>query len=91
MGRSQPPSLRDRPSGRGGRRKCAARRGDAGYRRYLSPATPPGSGPDRYFLVVQAVAVEELEVTAATPPALMDFFLFTHAIARAIMYATYER
>ncbi|MGW5464956.1 YbhB/YbcL family Raf kinase inhibitor-like protein [Streptomyces sp. NPDC003996] len=35
---------------------------DAGYRRYIGPATPPGNGPDRYFLVVHAVAVEKLEV-----------------------------
>ncbi|MGW5303615.1 YbhB/YbcL family Raf kinase inhibitor-like protein [Streptomyces griseoluteus] len=64
---------------------------DAGHRRYLGPATPPGNGPDRYFLVVHAVDVEELEVSGTTTPALMDFLLFTHAIARASMFATYER
>lgn len=64
---------------------------DAGHRRYLGPATPPGNGPDRYFLVVHAVDVEELEVSEATAPALMDFLLFTHAIARATMRGTYER
>ncbi|MFJ5274348.1 YbhB/YbcL family Raf kinase inhibitor-like protein [Streptomyces sp. NPDC088358] len=64
---------------------------DAGHRRYLGPATPPGNGPDRYFLVVHAVDVERLEVSEAATPALMDFLLFTHAIARATMYGTYER
>ncbi|MFF1834464.1 YbhB/YbcL family Raf kinase inhibitor-like protein [Streptomyces sp. NPDC058231] len=64
---------------------------DAGYRRYLGPATPPGNGPDRYFLVVHAVDVEELEVSEATTPAYMDFLLFTHAVARATMYGTFER
>ncbi|WP_261994418.1 YbhB/YbcL family Raf kinase inhibitor-like protein [Streptomyces sp. ME109] len=42
---------------------------DAGYRRYLGPATPPGNGPDRYFLVVHAVDVEELDVSETTSPA----------------------
>ncbi|MDX2701430.1 YbhB/YbcL family Raf kinase inhibitor-like protein [Streptomyces sp. NBC_00510] len=64
---------------------------DAGYRRYLGPATPPGNGPDRYFLVVHAVDVEKLDVSEATAPALMEFQLFTHAIARATMYGTFER
>ncbi|WP_432173533.1 YbhB/YbcL family Raf kinase inhibitor-like protein [Streptomyces sp. Tue6028] len=64
---------------------------DAGHRRYLGPATPPGNGPDRYFLVVHAVDVDELPVNETTTPAYMDFLLFTHALARATMYGTYER
>ncbi|MGX1542266.1 YbhB/YbcL family Raf kinase inhibitor-like protein [Streptomyces adustus] len=64
---------------------------DAGHRRYLGPAPPPGNGPDRYFLVVHAVGVRKLDVSGTTSPALMDFLLFTHAIARATMYGTYER
>ncbi|MFH8470903.1 YbhB/YbcL family Raf kinase inhibitor-like protein [Streptomyces sp. NPDC017991] len=64
---------------------------DAGHHRYLGPATPPGNGPDRYFLVVHAVDVEELPVTANATPAYLEFLLFTHAVARATMYGTYER
>jgi Raf kinase inhibitor-like YbhB/YbcL family protein len=64
---------------------------DAGWRRYLGPATPPGNGPDRYFVVVHAVDAEELEVSATSTPAYMDFLLFTHAIARASIYAVFER
>ncbi|MFD3492635.1 YbhB/YbcL family Raf kinase inhibitor-like protein [Streptomyces sp. NPDC058690] len=64
---------------------------DAGHRRYLGPATPPGNGPDRYFLVVHAVDVEKLDVSEEATPAYMDFLLFTHAIARATIYGTYER
>src|SRR5262249_4006476 len=44
---------------------------DAGYRRYLGPATPPGNGPDRYFLVVHAVEVEKLEVSETSTPAYL--------------------
>nr|WP_189701772.1 YbhB/YbcL family Raf kinase inhibitor-like protein [Streptomyces chromofuscus] len=64
---------------------------DAGYRRYLGPATPPGNGPDRYFFVVHAVDVEMLDIDEATTPAYLDFLLFTHAVARATLYGTYER
>ncbi|GHK01240.1 hypothetical protein SY2F82_30370 [Streptomyces sp. Y2F8-2] len=67
---------------------------DAGYRRYLGPATPPGNGPDRYFLVVHAVdveEVEELEVSGTTTPAYLEFLLFGHGLARATLYGTFER
>jgi phosphatidylethanolamine-binding protein (PEBP) family uncharacterized protein len=64
---------------------------DASCRRYLGPATPPGNGPDRYFLLVHAVDVESLEVSDTSTPAYMDFLLFSHALARASMYGTFER
>jgi len=64
---------------------------DASYRSYLGPATPPGTGPDRYFLVVHAVDVDKLEVSETTTPAYLEFLLIGHAIARATMYGTYER
>ncbi|MEU1618720.1 YbhB/YbcL family Raf kinase inhibitor-like protein [Streptomyces sp. NPDC005722] len=90
-----PASVTDLPAGAGDGRDlpggAVTLRNDAGHRRYLGPATPPGNGPDRYFLVVHAVGVDELDVSEATSPALMDFLLFTHAIARATMYGTFER
>jgi Raf kinase inhibitor-like YbhB/YbcL family protein len=64
---------------------------DCGYRRYLGPATPPGNGPDRYFLVVHAADADELDVSPTSTPAYLEFLLFTHAIARATMYGTFER
>jgi phosphatidylethanolamine-binding protein (PEBP) family uncharacterized protein len=63
---------------------------DAGYRRYLGPATPPGNGPDRYFLIVHTVDIQNLEVSE-TSPAYLDFLLFSHAIARATIHGTFER
>ncbi|MER8073482.1 YbhB/YbcL family Raf kinase inhibitor-like protein [Streptomyces sp. NPDC094034] len=90
-----PASVTGLPAGAGdGRRLPGAAvtlANDAGYRRYLGPATPPGNGPDRYFLVVHAVDAEELEVSDSTTPAYLDFLLFSHAIARATMYGTFER
>jgi Raf kinase inhibitor-like YbhB/YbcL family protein len=76
---------RDLPSG------AVTLANDASCRRYLGPATPPGNGPDRYFLLVHAVDVESLEVSDTSTPAYMDFLLFSHALARASMYGTFER
>ncbi|QHA09517.1 hypothetical protein GQF42_09890 [Streptomyces broussonetiae] len=44
-----------------------------------------------HFLVVHAVGVEELNVSGTSTPACLDFLLFTHAIARAAVYGTFER
>jgi Raf kinase inhibitor-like YbhB/YbcL family protein len=90
-----PATVTDLPAGAGDGRDlpggAVTLANDAGYQRYLGPATPPGNGPDRYFLVVHAVDVEELEVSETSTPAYMDFLLFSHAIARATMYGTFER
>ncbi|MEV6590690.1 YbhB/YbcL family Raf kinase inhibitor-like protein [Streptomyces acidicola] len=90
-----PKSVTELPAGMGDGRDlpggAVTPANDAGYRRYLGPAPPPGNGPDRYFLVVHAVDVEELEVSETTSPAYLDFLLFSHAIARATMSGTFER
>ncbi|MEU6772423.1 YbhB/YbcL family Raf kinase inhibitor-like protein [Streptomyces sp. NPDC046759] len=61
------PVVTDLPAGAGGVGDLAGSAvtlpNDAGRRRYLGPAPPPGNGPDRYFPVVHAVDVEELEVS----------------------------
>lgn len=58
-----------------------------GIRVWLRCGVRHGSGWWR----VHAVDVEKLEVSETTTPALMDFLLFTHAIARATLYGTFER
>ena len=90
-----PATVTDLPAGAGDGRDlpggAITLANDAGYRRYLGPATPPGNGPDRYFLVVHAVDVEKLEVSETSTPAYVEFLLFSHAIARATTYGTFER
>ncbi|MFJ6117627.1 YbhB/YbcL family Raf kinase inhibitor-like protein [Streptomyces sp. NPDC092129] len=90
-----PASVTDLPAGAGDGKDlpggAVTRANDAGRRRYLGPATPPGNGPDRYFLVVHALDVEALEVSGETTPAYLEFLLFSHALARATMYGTFER
>jgi Raf kinase inhibitor-like YbhB/YbcL family protein len=90
-----PASVTELPAGAGDGRdlpgSAVTLANDAGYRRYLGPAPPPGNGPDRYFLVVHAVDVEELAVSETSTPAYLDFLLFSHAMARAMIYGTHER
>ena len=63
---------------------------DAGARRYIGAAPPPGHGAHRYFFVVHAVDVEDLGVGADATPAFLGFNLFFHSIGRAIITPTYE-
>ena len=64
---------------------------DAGLRRYVGAAPPPGHGPHRYYIAVHAVDVERLELPQEATPALLGFNLFTHAIARAVIHGTYQQ
>jgi Raf kinase inhibitor-like YbhB/YbcL family protein len=66
-------------------------RNDAGLRRYLGAAPPPGHGPHRYFFVVHAVDVESLGVPDDASNALLGFNLFSHTLARATIVGWYER
>ena len=64
---------------------------DAGMRRYLGAAPPPGHGVHHYYVAVHAVKVEKLELTEDASPAFLGFNLFMNAIARAVIHGTYEQ
>ncbi|MBS4730393.1 YbhB/YbcL family Raf kinase inhibitor-like protein [Mycobacterium sp. SM1] len=64
---------------------------DAGMRRYVGAAPPPGHGPHRYYVTVHAVNVERLDLNEDASPAFLGFQLFQHAIARAFIHGTYEQ
>ncbi|KAA1250384.1 YbhB/YbcL family Raf kinase inhibitor-like protein [Mycobacterium simiae] len=64
---------------------------DAGMRRYVGAAPPPGHGPHRYYVAVHAVGVDKLDLTEDASPAFLGFNLFQHAIARAVIYGTFEQ
>ncbi|MDT7563582.1 MAG: hypothetical protein QOG76_2206 [Pseudonocardiales bacterium] len=63
---------------------------DAGARRFIGAAPPPGHGPHRYYFVVHAVDVEDLGVGEDATPAFLGFNLFFHSIGRARITPTYE-
>lgn len=63
---------------------------DAGAKRFVGAAPPPGHGPHRYYIVVHAVDVDELGVPADATPAFLGFNLFSHTLARAVIVGTHE-
>lgn len=64
---------------------------DAGMRRYVGAAPPAGHGPHRYYITVHAVDVDKLDLLQDASPAFLGFNLFSHAIARAVIYGTHEQ
>ncbi|GAB4586138.1 YbhB/YbcL family Raf kinase inhibitor-like protein [Nocardia sp. IFM 10818] len=66
-------------------------RNDGGFPGYVGAAPPAGHGYHRYFITVHAVDVESLGIPADATPAYLGFNLFSHAIARAQIIATYEQ
>ena len=55
----------------------------------MGAVPPAGHGPHRYIFCVTAVDVPELEVDENTSPAVVNFNLFFHGIARAFLTVTY--
>lgn len=64
---------------------------DAGMRRFVGAAPPPGHGYHRYFVAVHALSVEKLDLAEDASPAYLGFNIFMKAIARAVIHGTYEQ
>ena len=64
---------------------------DAGLKGYVGAAPPAGHGVHYYYVAVHAVDVESLGLPEGATPAYLGFNLFSHAIARAVVVATYEQ
>jgi Raf kinase inhibitor-like YbhB/YbcL family protein len=65
-------------------------RNDTGSPGYAGAAPPPGDQVHRYFFVVHAVDVEDLEVNEQATPAWVAFTLAFHTLARAQIVPTYH-
>jgi Raf kinase inhibitor-like YbhB/YbcL family protein len=63
---------------------------DAGAKRFIGAAPPPGHGPHHYHVVVHAVDVDSLGVPEGATPAFLGFNLFSHTLARAVIIGTHE-
>lgn len=63
---------------------------DGGTDEFLGCAPPAGHGPHRYIFCVTAVDTEELDIDENTSPAVVNFNLFFHGIARAFLTVTHE-
>jgi Raf kinase inhibitor-like YbhB/YbcL family protein len=56
--------------------------------RYIGAAPPPGTGTHRYFIVVDALDVDHLDIPEGATPAVLGFNRHFHALARGILVAT---
>ena len=65
-------------------------RGDAGVRRFIGAAPPPGHGRHHYYFAVHAVDVESLGIDKDVSPAFLGFHLYSHTLARGMIVAWYE-
>jgi Raf kinase inhibitor-like YbhB/YbcL family protein len=63
---------------------------DAGLRRYLGAAPPPGHGLHHYYVVVHAIDTDSLDLPANATPALLSFTILQHTLARATIVPVYE-
>ncbi|MFC7330133.1 YbhB/YbcL family Raf kinase inhibitor-like protein [Marinactinospora rubrisoli] len=92
-----PADVTELPAGAGGadRKGLPAQavtlRNDAGGKRYIGAAPPPGHGPHRYFFAVHAVDVESLGIDDGASPAFLGFNLFSHTLARGVITPVYEQ
>ena len=66
-------------------------RNDGGFPGYVGDAPPAGHGPHRYFVVVHALDVADMDVPADATPAFHGFNLFSHTLARATLVATFAQ
>ncbi|GAA3006093.1 YbhB/YbcL family Raf kinase inhibitor-like protein [Actinokineospora diospyrosa] len=64
-------------------------RTDFGSRDYGGAAPPQGDQVHRYYFVVHAVDVEELDVDQDSSPAVVSFNLAFHTLARAVIAPTF--
>jgi Raf kinase inhibitor-like YbhB/YbcL family protein len=65
-------------------------RNDAGLKRFLGAAPPPGHGRHRYNIAVHALDVESLGLDDDASPALLGFTMSDHTLARAVIVPWYE-
>ena len=65
-------------------------RNDGGQVGYVGPMPPPGDRAHRYYFVVHAVDVPQLDVDESASPAFLGFNLVFHTLARAILVPTYQ-
>ena len=63
---------------------------DGGNRDFTGAAPPAGHGAHRYIFCVTAVDTEQLEIDESASPAVVNFQLFFHGIARAFLTPTFE-
>ena len=57
---------------------------------FIGAAPPAGHGQHRYFVVVHALDVADIEVPADATPAYLNFTIASHILGRAVLVLTAE-
>lgn len=65
-------------------------RNDSGTHAWFGPCPPAGDGDHRYVFAVHALDVDTLDLDDEASPATVAFHVSTHALARALLTATYS-
>jgi hypothetical protein len=63
---------------------------DSNIKGYFGAQPPAGHGPHRYLFAVHAVDVEKLDIPEDATATVLDFNLYFHSIARAILWGWYQ-
>ena len=63
---------------------------DAGLKRFLGAAPPPGSGKHNYFIAVHALDVRSIGVGRDASPAFLAFNMSAHTLARGVIVPWWE-
>lgn len=63
---------------------------DGGNNAFTGFAPPEGHGAHRYIFCVTAVDTDKLDIDESASPAVVNFNLFFHGIARAFLTVTHE-
>lgn len=69
---------------------AVAQKNDGGNHEFTGFAPPEGHGAHRYIFCVTAVDTEQLDVDENATPAVVNFNLFTHGLARAFLTVLHE-
>lgn len=66
-------------------------RTDGGDYSYSGPLPPVGDRAHRYYIAINALDTDALDVTEEDSPTLVAFTAWPHTIARAVLVGTYRR
>lgn len=66
-------------------------RNDGGAHAYGGPLPPEGDRPHRYYIAVEALDIDTLDLDEDASPALAAFTALRHVVARGILMGTYQR
>ncbi len=62
-------------------------RNDFGFKGYGGACPPPNSTPHNYHITVYALDIPDLDVNSSASPAMANFYILQHTLAKAVLTA----